>query len=354
MNQSFFSWSGDPSIFRIDAINLPFGFSILGILAAIGIYFLGYNYLKQRLNPTVTDKKKRRKTETPKETPVPGLHLFALATGAFFLGQLVFAGLSIGPVFEHLGPITLRWYGFLFALSFILGYIIGSQMFKHGGYPQSYADSLLTYLFIATIVGARLGEVIFYNAEYYIRNPLEILYIWQGGLASHGAFIGVILAIWVYVKRRPDVTYIWVLDRMTIPFAIGGIFVRLGNFFNSEIYGQPTDVSWAVIFERIDMLPRHPSMLYEAGVALLLLIVLAFVYKKYNNHPPNGALTGLFMTILFTGRFFVEITKVEQADFATEWLVGMGQILSIPIVLIGLYILIAKVNWKSNSNPQTE
>ncbi len=352
MNQSFFTWSGDPSIFRIDPISLPFSVSLVGVVAAIIFYFVGYTYLQKKLNPATTDRKKRKKEEPKPQIPVPGLQQLALALGSIVVGIGFFSLAGVGPMLEQFGPITLRWYGFLFALSFILGYVIGSFMFKHGGYPQSYADSLLTYLFIGTLVGARLGEVIFYNAEYYIRNPIEILFIWQGGLASHGAFIGVLLAIWAYIKKRPDVTYIWVLDRMTIPFALGGIFVRLGNFFNSEIYGLPTDVSWAVIFERVDMLPRHPSMLYEAGVALILLIVLVAVYKMYKNHPPTGALSGLFMVILFTGRFFVEITKVEQADFATEWFVGMGQLLSIPIVIVGLYILIAKVNWKEDSNPK--
>lgn len=348
MNSSYFVWHGDPVMFEFGPIGLPFDISIFGlVLSAILIYF-GYSQLDKTYNPQPDKRRKKTPKDTKKQDSlIPTTHLIAMVAGLFVAGQLLFLIIP-SPVISNIGPIEMRWYGFGFALAFILGYFLGSNMFRHAGYKQEDADALLTYLFVGTIVGARLGEVMFYNPEYYLRNPAEIVMIWRGGLASHGAFIGNILAIWLYVRKRPHITYIWVLDRMTIPFAIGGVFVRIGNFFNSEIYGLPTDFSLAVIFERVDMLPRHPSMLYEAGVGVLLFVILWSMYKYWKHQPPAGALLGTFLTILFTGRFLIEITKVEQADFAVEWIVGMGQLLSIPLVIAGLYILISRVDWKTH------
>lgn len=339
--------------------SLPFEFSIVGLFVSLLIIFFGFQYLNQKFNPQPDRRKKNNKrrsqsgdkVQTPSE--VPFLYSAGLVVGALLLGQLVLAPFPF-PGIEVLGPFQVRWYGLGFATAFLLGYVLGSAMFRHAGFRQDDADALLTYLFVGTLVGARMGEVIFYNPDFYLRNPLEILMIWKGGLASHGAFIGNILAIWLYVRKRPHISYIWVLDRMTIPFAIGGVFVRVGNFFNSEIYGVPTEVPWAVIFQNIDMQPRHPSMLYEAGVGLLLFIVLwsMYKYRPWRHTPPPGALLGTFLTILFTGRFLIEITKVEQADFAVNWIVGMGQLLSIPLVIAGLYILFSKVNWKHRATPE--
>jgi prolipoprotein diacylglyceryl transferase len=361
MNISYFVWGGDPVMVEFGPFTLPFEFSIIGFLLSLLIIFLGFQYLNQKFNPQPdrrkkTNKRRAQPTEKAKKpSQVPFLYSAGLVAGALLLGQLLLAPLPL-PGIEVLGPFQLRWYGLGFASAFLLGYVLGSAMFRHAGYRQDDADALLTYLFVGTLVGARMGEVIFYNPDFYLRNPLEILMIWKGGLASHGAFIGNILAIWLYVRSRPHISYIWVLDRMTIPFAIGGVFVRIGNFFNSEIYGIPTEVPWAVIFQRIDMQPRHPSMLYEAGVGLLLFIVLwsMYKYRPWRHTPPPGALLGTFLTILFTGRFLIEITKVEQADFAVNWIVGMGQLLSIPLVLAGLYILFAKVEWKQYSTSAQE
>ena len=340
--------------------SLPFEFSIFGFLASLVLIFFGFQYLNQKFNPQPERRAKTNKRRATSKEPaaqpsqVPLLYSAGVVAGALLLGQLLFAPLPF-PGLEQLGPFELRWYGLGFAAAFLLGYVLGSAMFRHAGYRQEDADALLTYLFVGTLVGARLGEVIFYNPEYYLRNPAEILMIWQGGLASHGAFIGNILAIWLYVRKRPHISYMWVLDRMTIPFAIGGVFVRIGNFFNSEIYGLPTDVPWAVIFQQVDAQPRHPSMLYEAGVGVLLFIVLwsMYKYRPWRHTPPPGALLGTFLTILFTGRFIIEISKVEQADFAVNWIVGMGQLLSIPLVIAGLYLLITKVNWKHRATSES-
>lgn len=354
MSESHFVWQGSRVAFELGPYNLPFEVSIFGLLLAVAIYLAGFSFLRKRLNPDADKKRSKRKKEP--EIQPPGWQLLLLAVGAFIGGQLVFA-LIPSPGFETFGPITAHWYGILFASTFLLGYALGSMMYKHAGFPQSDADALLIYIFVGTIAGARLGEVLFYNPGYYLMNPIEIPMIWKGGLASHGAFIGNILAMWLYVRKRPHITYVWVLDRMTIPFAIGGVFVRVGNFINSEIYGHPTDLPWGVAFPNAldlhtateQLIPRHPSMLYEAFNGLILFIVLWSVYKFWKHRPPSGALLGLFMVILFTGRFIVEYSKVEQADFAVNWFVGMGQLLSIPLILIGLYILFFKVDWKNPS-----
>ncbi len=354
MNNSFFVWPGDPVMVEFGVLNLPFELSIFGLILSVVLIYAGYYKLDKTFNPQQQQqnrKTKRRKEEKEQKSLIPPGWIAGLVAASLVLGQLLFL-IFPSPGLSQIGPIELRWYGAGFALAFILGYLIGSTMFRHSGYKQEDADALLFYLFVGTIAGARLGEVIFYNPEYYLRNPAEILMIWKGGLASHGAFIGNILAILLYVRSRPHITYIWVLDRMTIPFAIGGVFVRIGNFFNSEIYGLPTEVPWAVVFERVDMLPRHPSMLYEAGVGLILFVILWGMYKYWKHNPPPGALLGTFLTVLFTGRFLIEITKVEQADFAVEWIVGMGQLLSIPLVIAGLYILISRVNWKHKPEPK--
>lgn len=353
MNEANFIWTGSRIFIDAGPYDLPFEMSLFGLVLSVVLFIGGYRYLVKKLNPVAETKTKRRKKRDASQKVEPPLwQLLALLGGVLILGQLIFAIIP-SPGFQTIGPLTVHWYGLLFAMAFIVGYFLGSAMFRHAGFPQKDADALLTYLFVGTIAGARLGEVIFYNPGYYLMNPIEIPMIWKGGLASHGAFIGNILAMWLYVRKRPHITYMWVLDRMTIPFAIGGVFVRIGNFFNSEIYGHPTDLPWGVAFPNaLDLhtaaeqfVPRHPSMLYEALTGLILFVILWAFYKKWKHKPPAGALTGLFMVILFTGRFIVEYSKVEQADFAVNWMVGMGQLLSIPLVIIGLYILIKKVNW---------
>lgn len=358
MSETHFVWQGSRILLDVGPFELPFEIRIFGLILAFVLIYFGHETLVKRLNPGLSDKRKssRRSKKEEQINKPPALQITGLILGALIIGQLVFA-LIPSPVFQNVGPLTVHWYGMFFALAFILGYAMGSAMFKHAGFSQKDADALLTYLFIGTIAGARLGEVIFYNPGYYLMNPLEIPMIWKGGLASHGAFVGNILAMWMYVSKRPHITYGWVLDRMTIPFSIGGVFVRMGNFFNSEIYGHPTDLPWGVAFPNAfdlqqtaeQFLPRHPSMLYEAVNGLILFIILGFFYKKYKNNPPEWAMTGIFMTFLFTGRFIVEYSKVEQADFAVNWLVGMGQLLSIPVVIIGLYLLVKKVNWNQAS-----
>ena len=268
-------------------------------------------------------------------------------TISFMIALLQNLTWGIDPEIFSLGPIAPRWYGLLFAGAFVSGYMFGVKMWKDAGRKVEEMESILTWILVATVIGARLGHVIFYDPSYYLRNLDQVLAIWNGGLASHGAAVGVIIALYYQAKKAPKMNFWWLADRVVIPSAVGGAFIRTGNFFNSEIVGSATDAPWGVIFANLPgpagTIPRHPTMLYEALLCLAVFAVLWFLYKRYKAHPPEGSLFGIFLIMLFTGRFFLEYTKIPQADFATEWAVNMGQLLSIPMVLIGLYIVFKKV-----------
>jgi phosphatidylglycerol---prolipoprotein diacylglyceryl transferase len=349
MTDTYFFWDGSPVVFTIPEIALPFSINLIGIGLALLVFF-GY----PMLTGTKTDGRKKRGKKAEPVEPMPAWKSMGLFIGALVLGQLIMLPFG-GPELSSVGPIMPRWYGFLFASGFLLGYLYGSKLFRDAGKPQAYADSLLTYMLIGTVLGARLGHVIFYDPDYYLRNLHEVLAFWQGGLASHGAGVGMLIAIWLYMRKRPELTFAWLGDRVAMPVAIGGIFIRVGNFFNSEILGVPTDVPWAVVFARVDMLPRHPSMLYEALWCVLLLAVLFGVYHYYKKKPPEGLLLGLIMIILFIGRILIEFTKVEQAAFMEGTFFTMGQLLSVPFVLYGIWLIWMKVDFsKPNTTGKTD
>tara|TARA_R100001143_G_scaffold63588_2_gene72776 strand:- start:20296 stop:21294 length:999 start_codon:yes stop_codon:yes gene_type:complete len=330
-SDNFFVWDPDPILFSIGEFALPIPISIWGlVLSGILIYF-GL----QKITPQKTSKNR---------VDPPEWQFWGVIFGAFILGQLPFLIID-SPSFETIGPIEPRVYGLLFAFAFIAGYGVGLKLYLDAGKPQEEADRLLIYVLIATVVGARLGHVFFYEAEFYLRNIHLIPQVWTGGLASHGAAIGIIIAMYLYARRTAGTTFFWVADRVVFSAAIGGIFIRTGNFFNSEILGMQTDLPWAVIFANVDMVPRHPSMLYEALLCLIVLSALFFIYYKYDKKPPEGSLFGAFLIMLFSGRFFIEFTKETLADFLTGATFDMGQLLSIPFVLIGVWILWKKVKW---------
>ncbi len=246
---------------------------------------------------------------------------------------------NVDPEIVHFGFIHIRYYSLLFMLGFVIGIYMFNWIYKRENKPLQDLDTLLVYMLIGTIVGARLGHCIFYDFNYYFSHPIRILKVWEGGLASHGAAIGILIALYLYTKKRPDQPFLWLVDRMVIAVALAGSFIRIGNFFNSEIIGRPTDVPWAVVFDRVDNIPRHPTQLYEALAYFLIFLFLFFKYKKLGAKTPQGYLFGLFLILVFGFRFFVEFLKEFQSPFEAQLPLNMGQILSIPLVLFGFYLL---------------
>lgn len=249
---------------------------------------------------------------------------------------------EVSPEIVKLGPFSLRWYGLLFALGFVLGYVILSKVYKKEKKPLEDLEKLSVYVILGTVIGARLGHCLFYDPAYYLTNPIEILKVWQGGLASHGAAIGILAALYLFSKKRKDQNLLWILDRLAIVVALGGALIRLGNLFNSEIIGKATDVPWAFVFIRVDEIPRHPTQLYESLFYFVSFLILYFIYQKKSVSLRPGYLFGLFLILIFGFRFFIEFLKENQSAFESALPINMGQILSIPFVLLGLYFIFRK------------
>lgn len=251
-----------------------------------------------------------------------------------------------GPEIFRLGPLSIRYYGLLFALGFLVGYQIMKRIFLSEGKKEEDLSSLLMHLMLGTIIGARLGHCLFYEPAYYLSNPLEILKIWKGGLASHGGSIGVLFSTWLYVRKHPDQPYLWLADRLTLGVSFTAACIRLGNFFNSEILGKPSELPWAVIFARIDNVARHPAMLYESASYLCLFVVLMLIYKKTQGKVTSGRLLGIMLAWIFSSRILIEFVKENQVDFESGMLLNMGQILSIPFVLVGILLMLGTLQKK--------
>jgi prolipoprotein diacylglyceryl transferase len=243
------------------------------------------------------------------------------------------------PELIRIGSFAIRWYGLLFASAFIVGYFIMQRIFKNEDKSSKLLDQLATYMVVATVIGARLGHCLFYEPEYYLNNPLEILMVWKGGLASHGAAIGIILALYFFSKRN-KLPVIWVFDRIAIVVALGGAFIRTGNLMNSEIYGKATSLPWAFIYTKDDLIPRHPTQIYEALVYLGIFLFLYLYYWKKKGQPKPGFLFGMFMILVFSARFLIEFLKEPQVAFEQQMALNMGQLLSIPFIVIGFIAIL--------------
>lgn len=253
---------------------------------------------------------------------------------------------DVNPEIFSIFSIHIRWYGLLFAASFLIGFKIMQNIFAKEKKSEKDLNDLLWYMIIGTIVGARLGHCLFYNPEYYLSNPLEILKTWKGGLASHGAAIGIVSAMYLYSKKKVGQSFLWVMDRVVITVALAGFFIRTGNLMNSEIIGKATDVPWAFIFVNAfvpdPMTPRHPAQLYEAIAYLIIFIILFLYYQKNFSRMKEGFIFGLFLILIFVSRFVIEFFKENQSDFEQGMLLNMGQLLSIPLIIWGYYLLISK------------
>jgi len=243
------------------------------------------------------------------------------------------------PIALHLGSIELHWYGITFATGLLLAYFIGEWIFKKEGVDTKLLDPLFLYIVIGITIGARLFHVVFYDPIYFMHHPLEILQVWKGGLASHGGAIGAILAIWLFSKKH-KLDFWWLIAR-AIPstFALATL-IRVGNFFNSEIVGLPTKAAWGVVFERVDNLARHPVVLYEAfGYFLIFLLTIA-LYLKLDRDKFTKIVPGLSIALAFILRFVLEYFKTPQAEFANILPLSMGQILSLPFIAGGVFLLL--------------
>ena len=262
------------------------------------------------------------------------------------LNQL-FVNWSVNPEIIGIGALSLRWYSVLFVSGFILGWYIFKWFFKREGVPVTLLDPLLYTLLIGTIVGARLGHCLFYQPDYYLgswEGFWEIFMPWKGGLASHGGTIALIIAmVWFarHYGRKHDFGFLWILDHLAIAVCFAACFIRLGNLFNSEIYGDVTTLPWGFVFElRGETLPKHPTQLYEAFSYLILGIVLILLYKYRLPKMYRGTFIGLFFIGCFGSRFLIEFIKEPQVGFESEMALNMGQWLSIPFVLLGIGLLI--------------
>lgn len=249
------------------------------------------------------------------------------------------------PVFFSLGPISVRWYGLAFAVGFIIGYWIVARMFRHEGAPERWLGILLTYVMVATIVGARLGHVFFYEWDYYSQHPAEILQIWNGGLASHGGTIANIIAVflfsWIVAKKPAS----WTFDKLVVAIALVGGLIRLGNLMNSEIYGGETTLPWGFVFVRNgDTVASHPTQIYEALCYFALFGLLMWMYWKKNAEERPWLITGVFFIGIFLPRFLIEYVKNVQvaSEYAMidKYGMNLGQMLSIPFIVLGVFLVI--------------
>lgn len=245
---------------------------------------------------------------------------------------------NVDPVFISIAGLSIHWYGLLFAGAILTGQQLMKWIYQQEGLATEPLDSLLTYVVVGVIVGARLGHCLFYDPAYYLSFPLKILAIWEGGLASHGGFIGLLISIALYV-RKYQVNYLWLIDRLVICTALFGIFVRSANFINSEIIGKATHAGWGVIFSRIDNVARHPAQLYEAIAYSFIFVILLSIYRKYKANTPNGQLLALFLILMAIVRFTIEMVKTQQAAYVFDIGLNTGQLLTIPFFFIGIYLL---------------
>ena len=282
---------------------------------------------------------------------------------------------NVDPVLFHLGSLQVRWYGLLWALGFLIGYFIMKRIYQREKMAEDALDKLLIYMLVSTVVGARLGHCLFYEPDYYLSNPLKIFAVWEGGLASHGGAIGILIGLWLYVrsynkskKEKNDlqhINYIWILDRIVVAVCLVGALIRVGNVINHEIYGTPTSLPWGFVFMRgaeqfcgtvdnytacnawdapcppSEWLPCHPTGLYEAFFCLVAMGILLWMYYKRDlGHKQPGLMFGTFLVIIFGSRICIEFLKNVQVEFERNMVFDMGQWLSVPFVLIGIGMIV--------------
>jgi len=264
------------------------------------------------------------------------------------MGLFAYIIWDINPAIFTSGSFQLRYYGVLFALGFLIGYYIMEYFFKKEQLPPKELGNISMAMILGGVIGARMGHVLFYQPDFFLQNPMEVFMVWHGGLASHGGAIGILIALWIYTKKAKR-SYLWALDRAVVPTALAGCFIRIGNLMNSEIIGSPTELPWGFVFKRYiqDMdfiintdIPRHPAQLYESICYLIIFISLWFIYKRMKGQIPQGFLLGVFLVSVFGMRFLIEFVKENQVAFEGGMFLNMGQLLSVPFIIAGLWFWI--------------
>lgn len=256
---------------------------------------------------------------------------------------------NVNPEIFRIGSFAVRWYGLLFASGFLFSYFIMSKIFKNENLDQVVLNRLTIYMAAGVIIGARLGHILFYQPADYFRHPLEILMIWHGGLASHGGAIGILIALWLF-KRKEKKDYFWILDRIAIVAALCSFLIRMGNLMNSEIYGVETTLPWGFVFLRNhEVVPKHPTQIYEGLAYLLIFFLLYYLYWRKKGEHYQGMLVSLICILVFTSRFFIEFLKEDQVAFESAMKLNMGQWLSIPFIIMGIVGLYLSLKYKKRA-----
>ncbi|WP_314949824.1 prolipoprotein diacylglyceryl transferase [Tannerella forsythia] len=255
------------------------------------------------------------------------------------------------PAIFTIGSKEIRWYSLMFIIGFGIGYKIVERMWRRESINPKWIDPLLYYTLIGTVVGARFGHCLFYDPGYYLSHPIEILKVWEGGLASHGGVLGIIVAIYFYSKYVSRQSMLWTFDKLVVPTGLVAALIRIGNLINHEVYGLPTDRPWGFRFienlhawrqgaEPIFSAPSHPTQIYEAVCYLLTFVLCMWLYFKKDAWKKEGLIFGIFMICIFTARFFIEFLKNNQEDFEAAMPINMGQCLSIPFIVTGIYFVV--------------
>lgn len=269
---------------------------------------------------------------------------------------------TVDPAIFSIGSREIRWYALMFIIGFVVGYKVVERMFKNEGVTTDWLDPLLFYTVGGTVLGARLGHCLFYAPDHYLANPIEILKVWEGGLASHGGVLGIIIAIYFFSKRVSHRSMLWAFDKLVVPTGLVSALIRLGNLMNHEIYGHSTDVPWAFRFienlhawrqgaEPVFSAPSHPTQIYEALCYLATFGLCMWLYFKKEAWKKEGLIFGIFMICIFASRFFIEFLKNDQEAFEATMMLNMGQWLSIPFILMGIYFSWNAIQ-KSKNNTQ--
>lgn len=268
--------------------------------------------------------------------------------------MLLYVTWDVNPELFTIFGREIRWYGLFWVIGLIVAVYIVQHIYEKEKLPQKWFDSLFLYMILGIILGARLGHCLFYEPAYYLANPIKILHIWEGGLASHGGVLGIIIAVWLYSKNVTKKSMVWTFDRVIVPTGFTAAFIRLGNLMNHEIYGGPTSQPWG--FRFIDNIPQwmagapavftepsHPTQIYEALVYFLVFFVTMYLYWKTDAKKKQGLLIGIAMIMIFASRFFIEYIKEVQVE--SELLMRestgliLGQWLSIPFVIWGIWLV---------------